>query len=230
MSSEVRERVSRLEVRPIKLPARPFGLSPAELLAAAAVLLFFVLVVTYYFTTVRPELDRVRQLKAQHDAQQTVIDANLHNSGQTANPAQDAARQALDSLNAFKGSHLTAKTRAKGEAELFKEINTLAKKNGVQLMSGIEVRHNVETGGSKGKRGEKSLDVFPKLEINFSVFGQLDNLRKFINQLEQNNHFLIIQTLSLTSIDAEEGSRGARVQSSSGISLAVSMSAYFQSE
>ncbi|HET8678419.1 MAG TPA: GspMb/PilO family protein [Blastocatellia bacterium] len=230
MSSQVRERVSRLEVRPIKMPARPFGLSPAELLAAAAALLFFVLVVTYYFTTVRPEQDRLRDLKAQRDAQQTVIDASLQTGGQTVDPSKDAPKQALDSLNAFKGSYLTAKTRSKGEAELFKEINALAKKNSLQLMSGIEVRHNVEQSGSKSKRGEKSLDVFPKLEINFSVFGQLENLRKFINQLEQNNHFLIIQTLSLTSIDAEEGRRGARVQSSSGISLAVSMSAYFQSE
>jgi hypothetical protein len=212
------------------MPARPFGLSPAELLAAAAVLLFFVLVVTYYFTTVRPEQDRLRDLKAQRDAQQTVIDASLQNSGQTLDPSMDTPKQALDSLNAFKGSHLTAKTRSRGEAELFKELNALAKKNSLQLMSGIEVRHNVEQSGSKSKRGEKSLDVFPKLEINFSVFGQLEDLRKFINQLEQNNHFLIIQTLSLTSIDAEEGRRGGRVQSSSGISLAVSMSAYFQSE
>ncbi|HEX5731380.1 MAG TPA: GspMb/PilO family protein [Blastocatellia bacterium] len=230
MSSQVRERVSRMEVRSIKMPARPFGLSPAELLAAAAVLLFFVLVVTYYFSTVRPQQDRVRELKAQRDAQQTVIDASLQNSGQGANPAQDAARQALDSLNTFKGSRLTAKTRTRGEAELFKEINALAKKNSLQLMSGIEVRHNVDPTGSKRKSGEKSLDIFPKLEMNFTVFGQLENLRKFINQLEQNNHFLIIQTLSLTSIDAEEGRRGARVQSSSGISLAVNMTAYFQSE
>jgi hypothetical protein len=95
-------------------------------------------------------------------------------------------------------------------------------------MSGIEVRHNVEQQGGS-KRGEKSLEVFPKLEINFSVFGQLENLRAFINQLERNNHFLVIQTLSLTSIDAEEGRRAANVQSSSGISLAISMSAYFQS-
>lgn len=230
MSSQVGERVSRVEVRAIKMPARPFGLSPAELLAAAAVLLFFVLVMTYYFTTVRPEQDRVRELKAQRDQQQTIIDASLESGGQNANPAQDAAKQALDSLDAFKGSRLSAKTRSKGERELFSEINALAKKNNLQLMSGIEVRHNVDPTGSKRKSGEKSLDIFPKLEINFSVFGQLENLRKFINQLEQNNHFLIIQTLSLTSIDAEEGRRGGRVQSSSGISLAVSMSAYFQSE
>ena len=230
MSSQVRERVSRLEVRAIKMPARPFGLSPVELLAAAAVLLFFVLVMTYYFTTVRAEQDRLRELKAKSDAQQTVIDASLQNQGATVDPSKDAAKHALDSLNAFKGSHLTAKTRAKGEAELFKEINALAKKNSLQLMSGIEVRHNVEQSGSKSKKGEKSLDVFPKLEINFSVFGQLENLRTFIYQLEKNNHFLIIQTLSLTSIDAEEGRRGARAQNSSGISLAVSMSAYFQSE
>lgn len=230
MSTHVRERVSRVEVKPIKLPARPFGLSPAELLSAAAVLLFFVLVMVYYFTTVGPEQDRVRQLKAQRDEQQAIINKSFENNGPAVNPAQDAARQALDSLNAFKGSHLTAKTRAKGEAELFKEINALAKKNNVQLMTGIEVRHNIEQSGSRSKRGEKSLDVFPKLEINFSVFGQLENLRKLINELEKNNHFLVIQTLTLTSIDAEEGRRGARVQNSSGISMAVSMAAYFQSE
>jgi len=228
MSSQVRERVSRFEVRSLKLPARPFGFSPAELLSAAAVLLFFVMVASYYFTSVRPEQHRLRELQAQRDAQQTVIDASLQNRADGANQGQDAAKQALDSLSAFKGSHLTSKTRAKGETELFKEINALAKKNNLQLMSGIEVRHNVEQ-QSGSKRGEKSLEVFPKLEINFSVFGQLENLRAFINQLERNNHFLVIQTLNLTSIDAEEGRRVANVPSSSGISLAVSLSAYFQS-
>jgi hypothetical protein len=228
MSSEVRERVSRIEVRSIKLPVRPFGLGPAELLAAAAVLLFFVIVVSYYFTSVKPEQDRLRELKAQRDAQQTVIDTGLQAQRDSANPPQDAAKQALDSLNNFKGSHLTSKTRAKGETELFKEINALAKKNNLQLLSGIEVRHNAEQkGGSKS--GQKSLEVFPRLEINFSVFGQLPNLRAFINELERNNHFLVIQTLSLTSVEAEEGRRGGSVQASSGISLAISLSAYFQS-
>lgn len=230
MSSQVRERVSRIEARSIKMPARPFGLGPAELLAAAAVLLFFVMVVSYYFTSVKPEQDRLRELKAQRDAQQTVIDTGLQAQRDGANPPQDAAKQALDSLNNFKGSHLTSKTRAKGETELFREINALAKKNNLQLLSGIEVRHNVEQKGvSKGKSGQKSLEVFPKLEINFSVSGQLPNLRAFISELERNNHFLVIQTLSLTSVEAEEGRRGGSVQASSGISLAISLSAYFQS-
>ena len=230
MSSHVRERVSRVEARQIKMPARPFGLSPAELLAAASVLILFVLSLTFYFTSVKPEQDRLRELEAQHSAQQSVIDAGRQNGTGGANTSQDAAKEALDSLNAFKSSQLTSKQRARGEAELFKEINALAKKNNLQLMSGIEVRPNVEQkGGSKGKSMEQSMDVFPKLDIHFSVFGQLTNLRAFIHDLERNGHYLVIETLSLTSVEAEEGRRGRNTASSSGISLAIDMTAYFQS-
>ena len=230
MSSHVRERVSRVEARQIKMVARPFGLSPAELLAAAAVLLFFVLVISYYFSSVMPEQDHLRELEAQHKAQQSVIDASLQNTTGNANASQDAAKEALDSLNTFKGSHLTSKPRSRGEAELFKEINALVKKNNLQLMSGIEVRQNVEQKTkSKSKSMEQSMDVFPKLDIHFSVFGQLNNLRTFIHELERDNHYLIIETLSLTSVEAEEGRRGRRVQTSSGISLAIDLTAYFQS-
>ena len=230
MSSHVRERVSRVETRQIKVPARPFGLSPAELLAAASVLLFFVLVLTYYFTSVRPEQDQLRVLEAQHAAQQGVIDASVQNSTGGASTDQDAGKEALDSLNAFKSSHLTSKSRARGEAELFKEINALAKKNNLQLMSGIEVRPNVEQKReSKSKSMEQSMEIFPKLDIHFSVFGQLNNLRTFIHELERNNHYLIIETLSLTSVEAEEGRRGRSVQASSGISLSINLTAYFQS-
>lgn len=230
MSSQVRERLSRVEVSQIKMPARPFGLSPAELIAAASVLLFFVLVVTYYLTSVKPEQDHLRELEVQHNAQQSVIDTGLQNRPDGANSAQDAAKEALDSLNTFKSSQLTSKARVRGEAELFKEINALAKKNSLQLMSGIEVRPNVEQkSGSKSKSMEQSMDIFPKLDIHFSVFGQLSNLRAFIHELERNNHYLIIETLSLTSVEAEEGRRGRSVQSSSGISLAINMTAYFQS-
>ena len=230
MSSHVRERVSRVETRQIKVPARPFGLSLAELLAAAAVLIFFVLVITFYFTSVKPEQDHLRELEIQHNAQQSVIDANLQNNTGSANTSQDAAKDALDSLNTFKNSQLTSKSRARGEAELFKEINALAKKNNLQLMSGIEVRPNVEQkSNSKGKSMEQSMDVFPKLDIHFSVFGQLSNLRAFIHELERNNHYIVIDTLSLTSVEAEEGRRSRNVASSSGISLAINMTAYFQS-
>jgi hypothetical protein len=212
------------------MPARPFGLTLAELLAAASVLIFFVLVLTYYFSSVKPDLDRLRVLEAEHSSQQSVIDASLQNSSGSANASQDTAKEALDSLNTFKGSHLTSKTRAQGEAELFKEINALAKKNSLQLMSGIEVRPNTEQkGGSKSKSMEQSMDVFPKLDIHFSVFGQLNNLRAFIHELERNGHYLVIETLSLTSVEAEEGRRSRNVQSSSGISLAIDLTAYFQS-
>ena len=230
MSSHVRERVSRVETSQIKMPARPFGLSLAELLAAAAVLIFFVLIITFYFTSVKPEQDHLRDLEAQHNAQQSVIDASLKNNTGGANTTQDMAKEALDSLNTFKSSHLTSKQRARGEAELFKEINALAKKHNLQLMSGIEVRPNVEPkSNQKNKSMEQSMDVFPKLDIHFSVFGQFTNLRAFIHELERNNHYLVIETLSLTSVEAEEGRRSRNVQTSSGISLAIDMTAYFQS-
>jgi hypothetical protein len=97
-------------------------------------------------------------------------------------------------------------------------------------MSGIEVKPIVsQKSGSKAKSLEQTADVFPRLDIHFSVFGQLDNLRTFINEIERNNHFVIIDTINLTSVEADEGRRGARSQGGAGISLSINMSAYFQS-
>ena len=63
MSSQVRERVSKLEVRRVRVTRLPFGLSSAELVVAVLTLLFFLVVIVYYFTSLRPEQARLDRLQ-----------------------------------------------------------------------------------------------------------------------------------------------------------------------
>ena len=63
MSSQVRERVSKFEVRRVRVTRLPFGLSSAELVVAVLALLFFLVVVVYYFTSLRPEQSRLERLE-----------------------------------------------------------------------------------------------------------------------------------------------------------------------
>lgn len=128
-----------------------------------------------------------------------------------------------------------------GRIALIDAINSLAKKNSVRLMSGIAMNANRVTAQSnEDKRSGKKRDtdsltnIFPSIKINFTVAGEYKNLRNFINDVEANKQFVTINSVSLTSIKEREsgggrsgGRRSAPV--ASGISLAIDMTAYFQS-
>jgi hypothetical protein len=112
------------------------------------------------------------------------------------------------------------------------EINTLARKNGVQLASGIEMRlQEVEQPGDekssrKSSKEKEALNVFPRMLVHFEVAGQYSNLRSFISQLEKSNQFLLLDSVNLTSAEAGEGRGGSG--GGSGINLSINLSAYFQ--
>src|SRR4029078_1741465 len=136
MSAQVRERVSRSEVRTVKVSRLPLGLKPAEAIAAVLAIVVFVFAVFSYFSSLRPEQERLRLLQAEMDEQQrNIIASGNVTAGDT--PFVDTTQTALDSLNSFKTNHL--KPFSSGRIELIKQINAIAKKNNVALTSGIEM-------------------------------------------------------------------------------------------
>jgi hypothetical protein len=237
MSTRVRERVTRTEVRKIRAVSLPFGLRAGELIAAVLGLILIIWVTAYYFTSLRPQQDQLLVLENQLAEQQRNLALN---AGQTnANPGktpEDQAKETVDSLETFKGSHL--RPFSSGRIDLIKEINALAKKNSVTLTSGIDMggaasvtdsdKTADKTSSQQRNKADEIFNAFPNVSFHFTVFGQYTNLRTFINQLEHEKHFLVVKSINLSNQEARASSRRARSEAVSGIMLTIEMSAYFQ--
>lgn len=239
MSTHVRERVSRSEARSLGVTKIPFGLNTGEAIAALLGVVLLVWAVAYYFSSLRPEQDRLRTLEAELAEQQKNIIASS-NPDATEAPIVDMAKNALETLEAFKSSHL--KPFSSGRIDLIKEINALAKKNTVALTSGIDMGSSVgessgegektgaseKKGASRRKKADEILSAIPSVTFRFTVFGQYSNLRTFINELEHEKQFLVINAINLMNQEARMASRRSRGEGMSGIMLTIEMSAYFQ--
>jgi hypothetical protein len=149
---------------------------------------------------------------------------------------EDQAKETIDSLETFKGSHL--RPFSSGRIDLIKEINALAKKNSVTLTSGIDMggaaaisdsdKTADKTTSQQRNKADEIFNAFPNVSFHFTVFGQYPNLRTFINQLEHEKHFLVVKSINLSNQEARASSRRARSEPTSGILLTIEMSAYFQ--
>src|SRR4029078_9784962 len=105
------------------------------------------------------------------------------NVGDTSGPGGPATaasvKQALDSLQTFKSEDLRAP--AAGRIGLITQSNALAKKNGVGLMSGIDMplQKGTQVDDQATNRRKKTEDLFnfyPHMAMHFTVFGQYAHL------------------------------------------------------
>lgn len=230
MSSQVRERVSLSRFRLSRASHSPLGLSVGEIIAALLALAALVFAVVYYFTALRPEQARLRGLEDELARQQRELATTA--GAPTSGPGSASNVQvALDSLSTFKGKYL--RPLASGRIALINEINALAKKDNVQLTSGIDMP--VEQGktaddkdaSKRKKKSEDFLNVYPRMTMHFTAFGQYDTLRKFVDELQNSQQFLIIRTVSLQmQEDKSEGKRGHRI--GTGLSMGIEVVAYFR--
>jgi hypothetical protein len=243
VSTQVRERVSGLQVRPVGVRRLPFGLSAAELVATLIAVVLIVSAMVYYFSTLRPEQDKLHSLEQQAEDQQKSIMAAAKAPGDVPRNDDDVKKDALESLEAFKNNHL--KSFSSGRIDLIKEINALAKKNNVILTSGIDMgaragessteadksgeKRSDKKGSSRTKKTDDIINVYPNVNFRFTVFGQYANLRTFINELEHEKQFLVINSINLTNQEAKSsGRRGRGEGGMGGIMLSIEMSAYFK--
>jgi hypothetical protein len=240
VSTQVRDRIVRSEARAVR-PARiPFGLSAAEVIAALVGIALLLWVVFYYFTSVKPQQDRLHALEAEFALQQKSILDNARPSGPEQATPSDMAKDAVESLETFKNGHL--KPFSTGRIDLIKQINALAKKDNVTLTSGIDMGASIGESGAGGDKSGKSdkkgptirkkadeiLTAFPSVSFRFTVFGQYPQVRAFINDLEREKQFLVIDSITLTNQEARTSTRRGRGEGVTGIMLTIEMVAYFQ--
>jgi hypothetical protein len=85
--------------------------------------------------------------------------------------------------------------------------------------------------GTKKKKESDSLDVFPRVQFHFVVRGEYADLRKFLRDLEGSKQYVVVDSVNLSNSEQKQGrsSKAAvQVMPSSGLSLTVSMNAYFR--
>jgi hypothetical protein len=243
VSTQVRDRVVRVRARSVRAARLPFGLSAPEIVVAFIAIALLAVVVTYYFSSIKPERDRLHVLELEFAEQQrNIVASATPPSKNQASPA-DMARDAIESLETFKTGHL--KPFSSGRIDLIKEINALAKKHSVVLTSGIEMGasmggSNAEADKANGKGDKKSsvtrkkseeiFNAFPSVSFRFTVFGQYPQVRAFINDLEREKQFIVINSINLTNQEARTSrrSRGGEGGGVAGIMLTIDMFAYFQ--
>ena len=234
---QVRERISRVDVGSPRVKTLPFGLSWVEILGLTVALIVVAVAVTRYWAALRPEQARLHQLEKQLADQQRDIIQSTDGVSSTTSPS-DVAQQALDSLEQFKTGHL--KRLQSGEIELLNEVNALAKKSSVQLISGIDTTRRItgqteedaaaQKKASTKRKAEEILEVFPALAARFSVSGEYANLRTFITALESSKQFLLVNTVNITNQEGKTTGRGRRVEAAGGLMLSIEMTAYFRPE
>jgi hypothetical protein len=237
MSAQVRERAARSEVRQSGVTRMPLGLNIGETVAIVIAILLLGWVLTQYLTSLRPEQERLRTVEAQLAQQQRDI-VNGRPTGSDQGFTEDQGAKALESLESFKGNHL--KAFSAGRIALIKEINALAKKNSVTLTSGIDMGSNpADTGNEADQSSDKKnvtrrrksddlLKAFPSVNFRFTVFGQYANIRTFINEVEHEKQFVVINAVSLTNQEAKVSARRRGGEGTAGIMLQIEMAAYFQ--
>jgi Type II secretion system (T2SS), protein M subtype b len=141
-----------------------------------------------------------------------------------------------ESLDDFESNHLLAANR--GRMSLYDSLNLLIRKNGLRNTSG-PTYVPLEPAGSKavaaGTRtaNTKWQSIYPGVAISLTVEGQYSKLRGFIQDMETNKQFVIINSVELeraTETNSSPSAEGAPTGGTSGalVSLRLEMATYFQ--
>jgi hypothetical protein len=234
MSTQVRER-PRLDLKSLKAPSVIYALRPAEVVAAGLAIGLLVLVILYYFLALAPVQDRLTTVE-KTAADQIKLIANQVPTKERGPSQKQQIQEAKDSLSSFESDSL--KPMAQGRIDVINEINQLAKTDNLHLGSGIDMHAlykagsgaDTESQGSKKKKEVESLDVFPRVQFHFVVRGEYRDLRKFIRDLEANKQYIVVDSINLSTTEQKQGrgSKAAPVALTSGLSLTITMNAYFR--
>ena len=87
MSTQVRERVSRIEARSTRVTRLPLGLNAGEAIAALLAIVLLVWLVAAYSTSLRPQQERLRALETElAEQQRSILASSTPGTGDPRNP------------------------------------------------------------------------------------------------------------------------------------------------
>jgi Tfp pilus assembly protein PilO len=211
-------------------------LGPAEMVALAGSALILLLVVVSYLYFLVPANSRL----VTRQSERALLQTQLRSSEDVVRQGQSTevtVQKITESLDAFENSQLVNANR--GRMSLYDNLNLLIRNNGLRNTAGptyaaLEPAGSKTTAKSTKTGNTKWQSIYPGIAISLTVEGQYPNLRRFVQDLEMNKQFVIINSVELeratetNSSPAVEGTPTGGAAAGALVSLRLEMATYFQ--
>lgn len=207
---------NKLDLQKVRDLFVKFHLSAWEWVSLAATLIFAGVVTFYYLNSTQPFRSKLSELRTKEKSLLLQLTKAAEEQKELGEQRANADK-ILDSLDGFE-SHLH--NRKVGITAIIDEVNQIAKANRVQA-GDISFRTAApEPLPGEGQPGagpaatrtpitkrDKLPVVYEGLGIDTTVEGDYADLRRFIAALERSRNFIIINTITLQSIDEKQRSK-----------------------
>lgn len=202
-------------------------------LAGSAVILLLVIVSYLYFLA--PARSRLEALQSERSRLQTQL-RDSQDVVVKGRSTEATVQNITQSLEDFESKKLAGANS--GRMSLYDSLNLLIRKNALRNTSGPTYTPLESAGSKAGATGTKFANtkwqsIYPGIAISVTVEGQYSNLRRFIQDMETNRQFVIINSVELeraTETNSSPSAEGEPTDAPRGavVSLRLEMATYFQ--
>lgn len=208
-------------------------LGPAEIIALAGSALMLLLVVVSYLYFLLPANSRLAARQAERASLQNQL-RTMHDVVREGQSTEATVLKITESLESFESRQLLSADR--GRMSLYDSLNLLIRNNGLRNTSGptyapLEPVGSKTSSSSTRTGNTKWQSVYPGIVISLTVEGQYPNLRRFVQELERDKQFVIINSVELersTDTHSLVAGEGKPAGGTALVSLRLDMSTYFQ--
>jgi len=210
-------------------------LGPAEVIGVAGSFLILLLVIVSYLYFLLPARSHLDALESERSRLQTQLrtSQDLVTQGRS---TEARVQDITQSLEDFENKKLVGANS--GRLGLYDSLNLLIRKNGLRNTSGpayVPLEPADSKAATTGTRSAntKWQSIYPGIAISVTVEGQYPNLRRFIQDIETNRQFVIMNSVELeratetNSLPSTEGEPTGATRAAL-VSLRLEMASYFQ--
>lgn len=195
-------------------------------LLASGIMLIAVVVSYFYFLT--PAQARVKLIQNEREDLSTKISSAQRGIDQNASP-QATVDEISQSLERFENDALLS--RNQGRLSLYSTLNDMLQRHKLRNTAG-PVYSALEPLGAPGAPSTAAQagnarwqSLYPGISISVTVEGPYADLRRFLNEVENSRHFIVINAVELEGVSDAHSEGGTSL-----VSLRLDMATYFQRE
>ncbi len=201
-----------IEIIPNNRPRKVYGgmWGPMEIAAFGVSVIVFLGVLGLYLFFVAPSSRKVEEMRAERDQlEQDLISARSKYGDITSTETQ--VSKLVSSVSDFESIYLPV--AANGQTALYQRLNGLIAAYSLTNTNGPNYAPLVLDEGQNGEDAEqergraKYRSIFPGVYVTMSVEGSYQNLRRFINDIETSNEFVIISSVELAPTETKKQPR-----------------------
>lgn len=210
------EKPMHVEVVPNNRPRKVYGgmWGPMEIAAFAVSLIILLGVFGLYLFFVAPSSRKLEETKAERDRlEQELVSARSKYGDITSTETQ--VSKLVTSISDFESTYLPV--AANGQTALYQRLNGLIAAYSLTNTNGpnyaplaMNEGQNQNGDQNEQERGRsKFKSIFPGVYVTMTVEGSYQNLRRFINDIETSNEFVIISSVELEPTETKKKKEAA---------------------